>query len=133
MSASAMDDISLEMYNEDALVLKSERFETPEGLARHVLHSDCWADQSMIRSFMQSMLYNVCIVVFDRRTRKPIYSPKEWSFNKKFYICIQLQGNHYTPIRLVYKETPLDMCVSRRVIKRLMSACSEEYDFGNMY
>ena len=133
MSASAIDEISLEMYNEDAMVLKLEKFKTPQELARHVISSNCWADQAIIRSFMRSMMYNICVVLFDYRTKKPIFLPKEWTFNKMLYICLMLKGNHYTPIRLVYKETPLDMCVSRQDIKRFMSSYNNEYKFEEMY
>jgi hypothetical protein len=133
MSASAMDDVSLEMYNEDARCLRKKRFDTPEELARHVLNSNCWADQSMIRTFMRSTQYMVCVVLLDRRTSKPIFAPREWTFNKPVYICVQLHGNHYTPLRLNYRGSPLDMCVSRREIRCLMSALSTEYDFEGMY
>ena len=63
MSASAMDEVSLVMHNEEASVLRKRKFDTPEDLAKHVLDSKCWADQSMIRSFMRSMLYMVSIVI----------------------------------------------------------------------
>jgi len=133
MSAAAMDETSLIMHNEEAAVLKSKTFETPEELARHVLYTNCWADQSMIRSFLKSTNYMISVVLFDRRTKKPIFSPREWTFNKTFYICIQLEMNHYTPLRLIFKETPLDMCISRNVIRSLMSAMGSEYDFEDMY
>ena len=133
MSAAAMDETSLVMHNEEAAVLNSKKFKTPEALARHVLYTNCWADQSMIRSFLKSTNYMISVVLFDRRTKKPIFSPREWTFNKTFYICIQLERNHYTPLRLIFKETPLDMCTSRDVIRSLMSAIRSDYDFENMY
>lgn len=133
MSASAMDKISLEMHNEEASTMNEKIFETPEDLARHVLRSNCWADQAMIRSFMQSTLYMISVVLFDRRTRKPIYAPKEWTYKKMLYICIRLEGNHYTPLRLIFANRPLDMCVGRKEIRMLMSVLSSEHDYEKMY
>lgn len=133
MCASAMDEHSLIMFNEEASSMKEKKFEKPEELARHILYSNCWGDQSMIRSFMQSMKYMVCLVVFDVKTRKPIYTPKEWTYNKEMYICLHIERSHYTPLRLQYKGEDLDLCVDRKTIRKFMSICSDEYDFKSMY
>ena len=59
--------------------------------------------------------------------------PTEWTYNKEIYICLQIEGEHYTPMRLSYKNKELDMCLSRGDIRCLMKACSIDYDYLGLY
>ena len=121
MAASAMDNISLEMYNQEADLSRRKKFENTEDFARHILRSNCWADQSIIRSFMKSLNYEFSVIVFDHSLGKPTYMPEEWTYRKELYTCLHIQRNHYTPIRLAYDGNTYDLCVPRKVIRSLMN------------
>lgn len=133
MSASAMDTAGLELYNAEASILKKKQFDTPEELARHIIHSRCWADHSMIRSFMQSMGYTISVVVFDSSINDTVYMPKEWTYKKELYTCLQLDGQHYSPMRLSYNNDYMKLCVDRGVIRKMMHECKDGCDIDNIY
>lgn len=133
MSASAMDTDGLVMYNAEASLLKKKKFETPEELARHIIYSKCWADHSMIRSFMKSMGYMISIVVFDNLISDIVYMPKEWTHKKELYVCLQLKEQHYRPMRLSYKGHDMKLCVDREVIRNMMYECKEGCDVDSIY
>lgn len=133
MSASAMDTAGLELYNAEASMLKKKQMKTPEELARYIIHSRCWADHSMIRSFMKSMGYTISIVVFDSSISDTVYMPKEWTHNKELYICLQLEGQHYSPMRLSYKEDKMKLCVDRGVVRKMIHECKDGCDVDSLY
>jgi hypothetical protein len=124
MAASAMDEIGLIMHNEEAKTMRKKQFKKPEEFARHILYSNCWADQAIIRSLMKSLQYRLCIVVIDHETRKTVYMPTEWTYEKEFYICVCLEGCHYTPIHIEYKEEQIDMCLDSNSLKIILESCS---------
>ena len=123
MAASAMDEDGLLMHNEEAKILKRKEFKTPEELARHILHTDCWADQAIIRSFMKSLHYTVCVVVIDQETQQTIYMPPEWTSRKEFYICVCLEGEHYTPIHVEYRGEKVQMCMDGTTLRYMLENC----------
>lgn len=133
MSASAMDTDGLEMHNAEASTLKKKQFKTPEELARHILYSNCWADHSMIRSLMKSMGYTISIVVFDSLISDTVYMPKEWTYRKDLYTCLQLEGQHYSPMRLSYKGDQMKLCVDRGVVRKMMHECNDGCDVDSIY
>jgi len=128
MAACAMDEVGLEMYNQEASLSKRKKFETMEDFAKHILKSRCWADQSILRSFMKALKYQFSIVVFDHDLGKPTYMPSEWTFRKELYTCLHIRNNHYTPIRLALDGETYGLCVSRRVIRNLMSSYPVDVD-----
>lgn len=123
MAASAMDEIGLTMHNEEAKTMRKKQFKKPEEFSRHILYSNCWADQAIIRSFMKSLQYRLCIVVIDHETRKTVYMPIEWTHEKDFYMCVCLEGSHYTPIEIEYKEEKVDMCLDSNSLKIILESC----------
>ncbi len=131
MAASAMDKEGLLMHNEEAKILKRKQFDTPEEFARCILHTNCWADQAIIRSFMKSLHYTVCVVVVDEESRQTVYMPPEWTRRKEFYLCVCLDGEHYTPINVEYKGEKVEMCMNRDELKNMLESCdiknSNEY------
>ena len=128
MAASSMDEIGLEMYNQEASLSRRKKFETKEDFAKHILRSKCWADQSIIRSFMKALNYQFSVIVFDHELGKPTYMPEEWTHRKELYTCLHIHMNHYTPIRLALNGETYGLCVTRRVIRSLMSDYPVEVD-----
>lgn len=128
MSASSMNDGYLEIHNAEASIMNEKIFKTPEELARHVLHSECWANHAMMFTFMKSIENRISLVVFDILAGGTVYMPKEMTYKKKLYICLELKNNHYTPMRISYKGVAMKLCICRPVIRHMMSECNEEGD-----
>ena len=127
LSASAIDEHSLLMSNEEAKILKRKQFKRPEEFARHILYSSCWADQGIIRSFMKSLHYMVGLVIIESENKRVVYMPPEWTKGKEFYICVCLDDNHYTPISVEYKEEKVGMCMSKEILEYMLDSCDIKY------
>lgn len=140
MCASHLDEDSLVMYNAEAEYRKETEkekdvkiFENLEDMKKHVRNTNCWADHSIMRAFLESLEYRCCVVVFDSEVGGITHLPEEWTKDKDMYICLRRDFNHYRVVQLIYeteedgrKEMPL--CLKREVILKMTEAVNSFLD-----
>lgn len=137
MCSLNVDDGILELYNVEAGYrietekVKAKVFETKEDLGKHMRVKTTWGDHASFHSFLKSLNYKCGVVVFDAEIGGMSYLPPEWTKNKKTYICLRRESNHYGVVRLRrkvgdgYENQPL--CVSRgNILDMVRTIC--EFD-----
>lgn len=111
MCSENSDDDILEMFNEEANFMritnkvKAKMLNTAEQLGSHMRKKSTWGDQAALRAFTQSLNFECGVIVFDSRAGGMIRLPEEWTKDKKVYICLRRELNHYSVIRF-WKTDP---------------------------
>lgn len=119
MCSQNVDEDILVMFNEEANLMRTtqkveaEMFENTEQLGNHMRKKTTWGDQASLRAFLKSMNFECGVIIFDERAGGMIRLPEEWTKDKKAYICLRRELNHYNLIRLWNSGTDLSLCVTR--------------------
>lgn len=126
MCSVNVDSNILEMYNAEAnfrktsLKINTSMFDTTDELGRHMRKTTTWGDQAALNAFLKSLDFQCGIIIFDEEVGGMVRLPEEWTKDKKAYICLRREENHYNVIRL-WKCSPnseedslkLGLCVTR--------------------
>lgn len=125
MCATNVDDDILETYNVEAefrrttMKKKAPVFDTSKELGAYIRKKTTWGDQACLRAFVKSLHFECGVVIFDENVGGMVRLPEEWTKNKKAYICLRREHNHYNVVRL-YRTDPsedeplrLSLCVTR--------------------
>ncbi len=124
MCSENVDDSTLEMYNEEAnfrkvsLKIRTRVFDTTQQLGNHMRKRTTWGDQAALNAFMKSLDYQCGITIFDAEVGGMVRLPEAWTKDKKAYICLRREQNHYNVIRLWRTDNEqepvrLPLCVTR--------------------
>ena len=137
MCSENLDDNILEMYNVEASFRKAKMFETKEQLGIHMRKKSTWGDQAALNAFLKSLNFECGIIIFDAEIGGMVRLPEEWTKDKKAYICLRRELNHYNVIRLWRtdnEEEPLrlSLCVTREAMIDLVSNVYGEDEFKGM-
>lgn len=124
MCAKNVDKIILDIYNAEAEFrietekVPAKKFNTTKELGHHMRKTTTWGDHAALHAFLKSLHYHCGIIVFDAEFGGMRYFPPEWTRNKKAYICLRLEGNHYGVVRLKRKDTNEEqlLCVTRDIM-----------------
>lgn len=129
MCSQNVDDNILEAYNQEAAYRKNSLgnsgvkiFESTEALGAYMQEKSTWGDQASLHAFLKSLDFECGIVIFDADIGGLVRLPEEWTKDKKAYICLRRQANHYDAVRLCRTDTNtrLSMCVTRECIIGLL-------------
>ena len=125
MCSENLDDSMLEMYNVEANFRKAKMFETKEQLGIHMRKKSTWGDQAALSAFLKSLDFECGIIIFDADVGGMVRLPEEWTKDKKAYICLRREVNHYNVIRLwktdnVEEPVRLSLCVTRQAMVDLV-------------
>lgn len=129
MCSQNIDEDILVMFNEEANFmkttqkLKTKMFKTKEQLGNHMRKKSTWGDQAALRAFLKSLDLECGVIIFDNGGM--IRLPEEWTKDKKAYICLKREVNHYNVIRFwktTADEEPLGLplCVTRESMVALL-------------
>lgn len=105
-------------YRRETEKVSALKFNTPKELGQHIRNKTTWGDHASFHAFLKSLNFNCAIIVFDAELGGIQFLPREWLKNKKSYICLRFEDNHYGVIRLkkhnlcVTRETMIDMIES---------------------
>ena len=125
MCSENLDDNMLEMYNVEANFREAKMFETKEQLGIHMRKKSTWGDQAALNAFLKSLDFECGIIIFDADVGGMVRLPEEWTKDKKAYICLRREVNHYNVIRLwrtdnVEEPLRLSLCVNRQAMVDLV-------------
>lgn len=126
MCAQNIDEDILTMFNEEANYrrttqkVNAKMFKTKEQLGRHMMKKSTWGDQASLRAFVKSLDFQCAVIIFDDRAGGMIRLPEEWTKDKKAYICLKRERNHYNLIRLSSHRYNLPLCVTREFMLDLL-------------
>ncbi|CAM9107019.1 unnamed protein product [Sphacelaria rigidula] len=129
-----VDSNILEMYNAEAnfrktsLKINTSMFDTTDQLGSHMRKKTTWGDQAALNAFLKSLNFECGIIIFDEEVGGMVRFPEEWTRDKKAYICLRREQNHYNVIRL-WRRTSTDndeeslrfgLCVTRDLMVDLV-------------
>lgn len=126
MCSQNIDQDILVMFNEEANFMRitnkvnAKMFETKEELGSHMRKKSTWGDQASLRAFVKSLNFECGVIIFDSRAGGMIRLPEEWTKNKKAYICLKRDVNHYNLIRLWKNDMDESLCVTRECMVDLV-------------
>ena len=130
MCSQNIDQDILVMFNEEANFMrttqkiKTKIFETEEQLGKHMRKKSTWGDQAALRAFLKSLNLECGVIIFDDKVGGMIRLPEEWTKDKKAYICLRREVDHYNVIRFwksVNEETfALPLCMTREAMVELL-------------
>lgn len=123
-----IDKNILIMFNEEAKFLKAKQFQTTEQLGNHMRKKTTWGDQASLFAFLKSLDFKCGVLIFDNSSL--IRFPEEWTRNKKLYMCLLRDNNHYNLIRFWRDKKPLSLCLPRGVVVEILHIMCEVDDIN---
>lgn len=135
MCSLNVDDAMLETYNAEADYrietekVRANKFDTPADLGKHMRKKSTWGDHAAFHAFLRSLDYKCGVVVFDAEIGGMSYLPPEWTRNKKAYICLRRENNHYGVLRLFKLDTGEKcLCLNRETMLEVVKSVNNMWD-----